>query len=119
MTYVQLPLWGENAPPAEEAGFADMLLTPVPPPKPDPELSPEQQQLELFHVEADKPDNYANEAPGSWHRAGRDLSEVCELSGWPPQHTRIGRHCPHGLFPVSDEREEIIDYTRKGSGHQS
>lgn len=113
MTWVQLPLWGEpDPPPPDMAGFSDVLFTPALPPEPDPEQSPEDQQLELFHGEAaGEHSNYANDEPGDWHRAGRDMAEVCVLSGWPPRHQQVGRHCPHGLTSAGDE--VIIDYTSR------
>jgi hypothetical protein len=114
MTYVQMPMWGEPTPPAEDAGFPDLLFAPTAPPEPDPETSPEETRMELFHAEADGQYSFANEEPGEFHQAGRDLSEVCVMYGWPPQHVSVGQHCPHGL---TEPQNEIIDYTQKG-GHQ-
>lgn len=116
MTWVQLPLWGEaESEPPEAAGFMDVLFTPSSPPEPDPELSPEEEQLELFHAETDGQYTYANPEPGDWHRAGRDQGEVCILAGWPPRHQQVGRHCPHGLSSPGGHDGgdgEVIDYTR-------
>lgn len=107
---IQLPLWGEEGPESvpHEQDFSDMLFEPVAPPKPDPEQTPEEHRAELFHGEHED-ENYANEEPGQWHTAGRDLSEVCVMTGWPPRHIQLGRHCPHGL--LGSDPEEVIDLT--------
>jgi hypothetical protein len=110
---IALPIWGEGGPEGpEELGdtqdFSDMLFEPVGPPEPDPEATPEQLREEAFHAEH-VADNYANEETGQWHRAGRDMSEVCVTTGWPPRHLRVGRHCPHGL--LDQHPDEIIDLT--------
>lgn len=107
---IQLPIWGEEGPEtvAHEQDFSDMLFEPVGPPQPDPEKTPEQLREEAFHAEHET-EGYANEEAGHWHTAGRDMSEVCVTTGWPPRHVRIGRHCPHGL--LDHDSEEIIDLT--------
>jgi hypothetical protein len=101
---VQIPIWGEERPEtlAHEQDFGDMLFEPIGPPQPDPEMTPEQHRAELFHGEH-VADNYANEDPGRWHEAGRDMTEVCVTTGWPPRHISVGKHCPHGLLNRTDE----------------
>lgn len=107
---VRIPIWGEDGPvsvPVDQ-DFGDMLFEPIGPPEPDPEATPEQLREEAFHAEH-VADNYANEDPGRWHAAGRDISEVCVTSGWPPRHVSVGKHCPHGLLDV--DPNEVIDLT--------
>lgn len=106
---MQLPIWGEEPGSLPyEQDFSDMLFLPVQPESEPEEQTPEEHRDELFHGEAAPEDNFANEEPGEWHRAGRDMTEVCIMTGWPPRHIQVGQHCPHGLL---NEEEEIIDYT--------
>jgi hypothetical protein len=106
---VRIPIWGEDGPVdvADTQDFSDMLFEPIGPPQPDPEATPEQLRDEAFHAEH-VADNYANEDSGRWHAAGRDMTEVCVTTGWPPRHVTVGKHCPHGLLDVSDD---VIDLT--------
>ena len=108
---IQLPLWGEEPPRVpHEQDFSDMLYAPVPPPEPNPEMTPEQQRAEAFFQEAlpFEGENFANDA-SSMQQAGRDLTEVCVMTGWPPRHVQVGLHCPHGL--LDDDSDEVIDLT--------
>lgn len=113
MSWVQLPLWDDDGKPAvsAETDFSDMMAMPVRPEAdaPEPELTPEERRIEAFFSSVAPGENFANQSTDGWDSAGRDSTEVCVLSGWPPRHVQVGQHCPHGL--TDDTADEIIDYT--------
>lgn len=112
----------------EDGGFGDMMSVPVPPPQPEPDLTPEQLRFLGFADQADTGPQLGglqhpgNEAPPPVSDIQRERrhqplhllterqkpvttprGEVCVYSGWPRRHVIVGKHCPHGMLELLDE----------------
>jgi hypothetical protein len=109
--------------------YSDLLIAPVGPPEPAPELTSPQRHDSGFRGESYQGDQLGGfQSPGSEpvppmryrdsHPTLQALgapsqrvtegSEVCVLTGWPRRHQYIGRHCPHGLADrmIGTERKD-------------